>query len=89
MEDLECNISTNDEPMLPCDPPCPKRCTLKANLERHKKSMRCYHNLPFVCDACNKRFHSETALIGHAKKGRCVKGDTRISYLHMKGTTIY
>ena len=64
------------EPMYFCVPPCKKKCSKKSNLDRHRQSKACYHNLPFVCDVCKKRFHTEDLVVQHLKKGRCLTGET-------------
>ena len=64
------------KPMYACEPPCTKRCSEKFNLDRHKLSRACYHNLPFVCDVCKKRFRTEDLVASHVIKGRCVSGQT-------------
>ena len=68
------NISV--KPMYYCVPPCKKKCSEKFNLDRHKRSKACYHNLPFVCDVCEKRFLTEDLVVQHMKKGRCLGGDS-------------
>ena len=69
--DMEGNISVI-KPMYFCVPPCKKKCSKKCNLDRHKQSKACYHNLPFVCDVCEKRFQTEDLVVQHLKKGRCL-----------------
>ena len=66
----------DEEAEFPCDPPCPFGFKRNWQLVRHKASTKCYNNLPFVCDICNKRFRDMEMKELHIEKGRCSKENT-------------
>ena len=68
----------DEEAKFPCDPPCPFGFKRNWQLVRHKASTKCYNNLPFVCDICNKRFRDMEMKELHIEKGRCTAPPVRI-----------
>ena len=66
----------DEEAQFPCDPPCPFGFKRSWQLVRHKASTKCYKNLPFVCDICNKRFRDMEMKELHIEKGSCSKENT-------------
>ena len=70
---IDTGNSSATVPRFKCDPPCPAAFDKMAKLVSHKDSIRCYLNLPFVCDICKKRFRKQESKDQHYRKGRCNK----------------
>ena len=71
---VETQMETDEVEKVFCDPPCQFSCNRQDNLVRHKMSIKCYHQRPYVCDACGMRFKTQKQRdITHIQAGRCVK----------------
>ena len=56
-----------------CLDPCSYSSNRKENLDRHKNSRNCFHNMTHLCIFCTKIFTSENAFWRHLNNRECEK----------------